>query len=132
MSNLERLRQNATAQSDEGLTYARKVHKDAARVIPTQDTIATAYNKFRALQHIWVLVNHRRIRFSGFVPEMFSREDLQVPVGTIRYHNAVLQLRVSDGWIAFQETQRDSGKLLRVMDFVNGFMRSTNATLIAQ
>lgn len=131
MNHLPQLREQARPQGSEGACHAPKVHRDAARVVPAEDTISNAYNKLRALDHIWVMIQNRRVRFSGAVPEHFSVEDMNLPPGTVRCHSGVLQLRVRNGWVAFSHAQRESGRLLNVTEFVNGFMRSTSATLQA-
>ncbi|XP_047022561.1 methionyl-tRNA formyltransferase, mitochondrial [Helicoverpa zea] len=123
--------ENAHPQSTEGVTYAKKIHKNISEVRWAEMSSVEVYNLYRAIYGLYPLTTTFKDKqmklFDAFIHEAEKVDHSQKPVGTLEYSettNAIRILCKDRRYIYFKSLRIVGKRQISALDFYNGYIRN--------
>ncbi|XP_047984137.1 methionyl-tRNA formyltransferase, mitochondrial isoform X2 [Leguminivora glycinivorella] len=121
---------NARPQSEEGVTYAKKINKSISDVRWSDMTATEVYNLYRAIYGLYPLTTTFRNKqlklFDAFLDETVNNS-VTKPVGSVEYcekKNAIKILCKDKTYIYFRSLRIVGKKEITGLDFYNGYIKN--------
>ncbi|CAG4993334.1 unnamed protein product [Parnassius apollo] len=131
LRNLPQSLENARPQSNEGVTYARKINKSISEVRWTEMNALDVYNLYRAIYGMYPLKTRFRDKelklFNAFLDNFEEVEQSNKPPGTIEYckkTNAIRILCRDRKYIYFKSLRIVGKREITALDFYNGYIKN--------
>ncbi|XP_021203016.2 methionyl-tRNA formyltransferase, mitochondrial isoform X2 [Bombyx mori] len=131
ISTLPQSIENAKPQSEEGVTYAKKINKSISEVNWAQMTSRDIYNLYRAIYGLYALSTKYKDKhlklFNAFLSDEDTEENLYSPVGTVEYckkRDAIRILCKDRKYIYFKSLRIVGKKEISALDFYNGYIKN--------
>jgi len=122
LNDLEHYLANATAQPDDGVTYAHKLSKAEARLdfrLPTR----ALYNRIRAFNPFpvsWVPLNGQPMRIWKASESPQPGQDSDEPGHILNVDDSGIQVATGDGVLILEELQLPGKRRMAVADLLRG------------
>ncbi|XP_068631239.1 methionyl-tRNA formyltransferase, mitochondrial isoform X2 [Battus philenor] len=140
LKHLPQSLQNAKPQSEEGVTYAKKINKNIGSVKWSEMSAIQVYNLYRAIYGLYSLKTKFKDKemklFNAFLYDVDEVEHSDIPPGSIQYCEKSSSIRIlcSDRkYINFKSLRIVGKKEITALDFYNGYIKnipSTNRNLL--
>ncbi|XP_061710613.1 methionyl-tRNA formyltransferase, mitochondrial [Cydia pomonella] len=122
---------NAKPQSEEGVTYAKKINKSISDVRWSDMTATEVYNLYRAIYGLYPLTTTFRNKqlklFDAFLDETVDSCSVSKPEGSLEYcekKNAIRVLCKDKTYIYFRSLRIVGKKEITALDFYNGYIKN--------
>ncbi|RVE54061.1 hypothetical protein evm_001184 [Chilo suppressalis] len=122
----------AQPQSNDGVTYARKINKSISDVRWTDMNAVDVYNLYRAIYGLYSLTSKYRDKrvklFGAFLYDTEETEKNNLPAGTLTYchrTNAIKVLCKDNKYIYFKSIRIVGKREISALDFYNGYIKNT-------
>ncbi|XP_061377418.1 methionyl-tRNA formyltransferase, mitochondrial isoform X1 [Danaus plexippus] len=129
LRNLPRSLENAQPQSNEGVTYAKKINKSISQVRWMEMSAKEVYNLYRAIYGLYPLTTMFKDKQVKLFNAFLVNNDLysDKPIGTLEYCESTKSIRIlckDKKFINFKSLRIVGRKEISAVDFYNGYIKN--------
>nr|XP_032512607.1 methionyl-tRNA formyltransferase, mitochondrial isoform X2 [Danaus plexippus plexippus] len=129
LKNLPRSLENAQPQSNEGVTYAKKINKSISQVRWMEMSAKEVYNLYRAIYGLYPLTTMFKDKQVKLFNAFLVNNDLysDKPIGTLEYCESTKSIRIlckDKKFINFKSLRIVGRKEISAVDFYNGYIKN--------